>query len=295
MTPRGREADVNLAQQEVYGVVGGAIGPDDPDGIHLYGVDTRSYGRGGVLAHLADVARAEEDARRDGLTPTPRLYATACLRSRARVLERRGRRRIRACFEALTGRPVAAVRADLDRRLASTRSAMDFDDLIDAYCAELLQGPPSYPRSVVVHLEGGWAVLGYYATRGPDAAVDEAAIRAALEGWLVVEARPGVDRPWAEHDVRAILSNPVYGYGLVLEPVGDLTEAVTAFLHGLADRPDDWTIESLDRAFRAFFARLEASGRFRRGPDAEPLIGKQQWLAAGLKRIRNIRSTGRDA
>jgi hypothetical protein len=98
-----------------------------------------------------------------------------------------------------------------------------------------------------------------------------------------------MDRPWTEQNVREMISNPIYGYGLVLEPMGDLVEAVDDFVHALADRPDEYTVEALDREFQGLFARLEASGRFRRRPDAPPLVGKDEWLRAQLARIAGIR------
>jgi hypothetical protein len=70
--------------------------------------------------------------------------------------------------------------------------------------------------------------------------------------------------------------------------MGDVVDAVDDFVHGLADRPDEFTVESLDAELKALFSRLESSGNFERGPDAEPLLGTDTWLRAQLKRIESL-------
>ncbi len=133
-------------------------------------------------------------------------------------------------------------------------------------------------------------MLCLYSTEGPERVEDVDALNAVLEGWLNAESQPGADRPLTGRDVLDMVNNPIYGYGLVLEPMGDLVEAVDDFVHALAERPEEYTVEALDREFQGLFVRLERSGRYRRLPDAPTLVTKELWLGAQLSHIRQIRA-----
>ena len=63
-----------------------------------------------------------------------------------------------------------------------------------------------------------------------------------------------------------------------------------AFTRSLAERPEAWDVERLETEYQALFARLEGSGRFRRGPNVPPLITVPEWLEAQLRRIADLRA-----
>jgi len=275
----------------VLGVLRGIVEAeaDGKRSAHIFAVDTRKYGRGRLISHLPELDEIETYDLRPGAVVTPRLYAVGGPTYRIQQLAQRAKRRLKAFFDGLQRRPLDEVRAHFSRKVASVGNRVRFETLVDLLCAELIEGDLRYPRWAIVPLDDYSAVLGLYSTQAPQAVVDTEAIDAVLEGWLQVESRPGVNRLWKEQDLREIISNPIYGYGLVLEPMGDLVEAVDDFVHALADRPEEYTVEVLDREFQGLFARLQASGRFRRRPDAPPLVGKETWLGAQLARIRAIR------
>jgi hypothetical protein len=95
--------------------------------------------------------------------------------------------------------------------------------------------------------------------------------------------------------VEALVNDPCYGFGLVLEPRADAVATVAAFTRGLAERPEAWTRATLEAEYRALFARMLASGRFRRGPDVPPLVPLEQWLDHQLARIARLRDPGAPA
>jgi hypothetical protein len=168
--------------------------------------------------------------------------------------------------------------------------ALTPERLADLALLELVGGDwVAYPMPVAVVLPDGWQARGVYAAEGPDDDSWQPLVEALLEVWLQVESVPGRDRPWTPQDVERVVNDPVYAFGLSFEPRADLTATVGAFTRSLADRPEEWDLASLEAEYRALFARLEASGRFRRGPDASPLLSVPEWLSAQLARIAELR------
>lgn len=288
---RAKHAGFDDSDALVLGVMRGIVEPESEGQriAHIFAVDTRKYGCGRLISHLSELDEVDTRELPAGAVVTPRLYAVAGPTYRIQHLAQRARRRLNAFFGGLQERFPDEVRTHLGHRIAGIGNDVSFETLIDLLCAELVEGDLRLPRMAFVPLTGHSAVLGLYSVEGPEAQVDGEAINAVLEGWLKVESLPGVDRPWTERDVLETICNPIYGYGLVLEPMGDLVEVVDDFVHALADRPDEYTVEILDREFQGLFTRLEASGRFRRRPDAPPLVGKDQWLRVQLVRIQGIR------
>jgi hypothetical protein len=91
--------------------------------------------------------------------------------------------------------------------------------------------------------------------------------------------------------------DPVYGWGLVLEPVETLIEETAAFIEQLARevyrRGEAYPDEELERRFLAFWDRLVAEGRLRRLPDRPPelgrsILGPRRWIRAQQIRIRQL-------
>ena len=91
-------------------------------------------------------------------------------------------------------------------------------------------------------------------------------------------------RPWTAGDVRNLLTNPVYGYGIVLEPMDQVPAAMQQFEQQLAEeeakRGFGFTLPELDERFQLLFASLVENGSFTRGPDATPTLSKETWLQA---------------
>jgi hypothetical protein len=91
--------------------------------------------------------------------------------------------------------------------------------------------------------------------------------------------------------------DPIYAWGIVLEPVETLVERTSGFVEQLArevyagDEPI--SDEELEARFLAFFDRLVEEGTLRRGPDAPPELGRQilgprRWLRAQQIRIERL-------
>jgi hypothetical protein len=89
--------------------------------------------------------------------------------------------------------------------------------------------------------------------------------------------------------------DPIYAWGIVLEPVETLIEHTSDFVEQLARetyaRGDPLSDEELERRFLAFFDRLVEEGTLRRLPDAPPemgrrILGPRRWLRAQQIRIK---------
>jgi len=97
-------------------------------------------------------------------------------------------------------------------------------------------------------------------------------------------AHPTPPRGWTARDVRTLLTNPMYGYGIVLEPADRVPAAVQQFEQQLADEQNargfGFTLQELDERFQAFFASLVARGTFTRSADVPPIVDKETWLQA---------------
>jgi hypothetical protein len=91
--------------------------------------------------------------------------------------------------------------------------------------------------------------------------------------------------------------DPIYAWGIVLEPVETLIEHTAAFIEQLAmetyERGEEFDDEELERRFLAFFDRLVQEGTLTRLPDAPPemgrrILGPRRWLRAQRIRINRI-------
>ena len=91
--------------------------------------------------------------------------------------------------------------------------------------------------------------------------------------------------------------DPVYAWGIVLEPVETLIERTSAFIEQLAhetlEREEEYSDEELEQRFLAFFDQLVAEGTLTRLPDAPSemgrrILGPRRWLRAQRIRINRI-------
>lgn len=91
--------------------------------------------------------------------------------------------------------------------------------------------------------------------------------------------------------------DPVYAWGLVLEPVETLLERTSAFVVQLAretyERGQEFADEELEQRFLAFFDQLVQEGTLTRQADAAPEMGRQilgprRWLRAQRIRISRL-------
>ena len=93
-------------------------------------------------------------------------------------------------------------------------------------------------------------------------------------------------------DVRQMLSNPLYGYGINLVPSERVAEAVmqlnTKLAHEMHDSGATFTLNQLDQHFQALFLELEKSGTCTREEDYPSLVSKDLWLQAQMKTIEKL-------
>jgi hypothetical protein len=93
--------------------------------------------------------------------------------------------------------------------------------------------------------------------------------------------------------------DPVYAWGIVLEPVETLVERTAGFIERLArestERGQEFDLddEELERRFLAFFDQLVQEGTLTRLPDAPPemgrrILGPRRWLRAQRIRIHRL-------
>jgi len=90
--------------------------------------------------------------------------------------------------------------------------------------------------------------------------------------------------------------DPIYGWGIVLEPVETLIERTIWFIEQLARRVydgEEFDDAELERRFLAFFDQLVQEGTLKRLPDAPPEMGRQilgprRWLRAQRIRINRL-------
>jgi len=93
--------------------------------------------------------------------------------------------------------------------------------------------------------------------------------------------------------------DPIYAWGIVLEPVETLIECTLDFIQQLAREAFesggefDLDDEELERRFLAFFDRLVEEGALVRMPDADPamgrrILGPRRWLRAQRIRINRL-------
>jgi hypothetical protein len=91
--------------------------------------------------------------------------------------------------------------------------------------------------------------------------------------------------------------DPIYAWGLVLEPVETLIEHTAAFIEQLAretyERGQEFDDVELERRFLSFFDQLVEEGTLTRLPDAPPetgrrILGPRRWLRAQRIRINRL-------
>jgi hypothetical protein len=93
--------------------------------------------------------------------------------------------------------------------------------------------------------------------------------------------------------------DPVYAWGIVLEPVETLVERTAGFIEQLAresfERGQDFDLDDdeLEQRFLAFFDQLVQEGTLTRLPDAPPemgrrILGPRRWLRAQRIRINRL-------
>lgn len=91
--------------------------------------------------------------------------------------------------------------------------------------------------------------------------------------------------------------DPIYAWGIVLEPVETLIERTRWFIEHLARQVYEYGEEfddaELERRFLAFFDQLVQEGVLRRLPDAPPemgrhILGPRRWLRAQRIRINRL-------
>jgi hypothetical protein len=93
--------------------------------------------------------------------------------------------------------------------------------------------------------------------------------------------------------------DPIYAWGIVLEPVETLVERTAGFIEQLAretiERGQEFDLddEELEQRFLAFFDQLVQEGTLTRLPDAPPemgrrILGPRRWLRAQRIRIDRL-------
>jgi len=93
--------------------------------------------------------------------------------------------------------------------------------------------------------------------------------------------------------------DPIYAWGIVLEPVETLIEYTSGFIEQLAretyERGGEFDMDDkeLEHRFLAFFDRLVEEGALTRLPDAPPamgrrILGPRRWLRAQRIRINRL-------
>jgi hypothetical protein len=91
--------------------------------------------------------------------------------------------------------------------------------------------------------------------------------------------------------------DPVYGWGVVFEPVETLIDETATYIETLARqvqaRGESYTNEELEERFFAFWGRLVEEGVLRQLPDRPPafgrsILGPRRWLNAQRIRIQRL-------
>ena len=280
----------------IYGVVRGVDAPGGPSAAEderrllVFAVDTRTHGAARLLVDLAELARLDEADLPADAAVTPYVYALAGPADQVAAAHARFAAHVEAAYQRLAGGVAPGALLAAAEACLVGLDTLSPERLADLALVDLLaEGEAAYPMPVAVPLAGGWEARGVYAAEGPADDGWQALVEGLLEAWLEVESVAGRDRPFTARDAERVLNDPAYAFGLVLEPRADLVATVGAFTRGLAERPEQWDRASLEGEYRALFARLEASGRFRRGPDVPPTIAVAAWLDAQLTRIARLR------
>lgn len=281
----------------VYGVVRGVDVPaapgaaEDARRLMVFSVDTRTHGAARLVLDLAELDRLDDADLPADAAVTPLVYALAGPAAAVAVAQEPFAARLQDAYDQLAaGVPPGDVAREAEARLVGL-DALTPERLADLALLELVGGDwLAYPMPVAAVLPEDWEVRGVYAAEDADDDSWQGLVEALLEAWLQVESVPGRDRPWSQRDVERLLNDPACAFGLNLEPRADLTATVDAFTRGLAERPEEWDLARLEAEYQGLLARLETSGRFRRGPDVPPLMTVPEWLSAQLARIADLRA-----
>lgn len=104
-------------------------------------------------------------------------------------------------------------------------------------------------------------------------------------------------RPPSPMEFGSMPLDPVYGWGLVFEPVETLINETANYIERLArevyQRGEEFSDEELEERFLSFWDQLVAEGKLRRLPDRPPefgraILGPRRWLRAQRIRIRRL-------
>ncbi len=104
-------------------------------------------------------------------------------------------------------------------------------------------------------------------------------------------------RPPSPSEFGSMPLDPVYGWGVVFEPVETLIDETAAYIEQLAQevyrRGEPFSDDELEARFFAFWEQLVAEGRLERLPDRPPefgraILGPRRWLRAQQIRIQRL-------
>ncbi|MGD2143237.1 MAG: hypothetical protein PVF54_02030 [Anaerolineae bacterium] len=108
-------------------------------------------------------------------------------------------------------------------------------------------------------------------------------------------AQPGTGAALQAHSTAPL--DPIYAWGIVLEPVETMIEETSTFIEELAEetfeRREPFSDDELEARFLAFFELLVEDGTLNRLPDAPPemgrrILGPRRWLHAQRIRIDRL-------
>jgi hypothetical protein len=104
-------------------------------------------------------------------------------------------------------------------------------------------------------------------------------------------------RPPSAMEFGSMPLDPVYGWGMVFEPVETLINETAAYIEQLAreayEQRREFSDEELEERFLSFWDRLVAEGTLQRLPDRPPefgraILGPRRWLRAQRIRIQRL-------
>jgi hypothetical protein len=291
---RGVDAPAARSSRTPSDVAGSAAAEPLPEDRRLlvFAVDTRTHSAPRLLLDLDELGRLDEADLPADAYVTPYVFALAGPAPLVTAAYARFMAHLRAEYARIAdeGVSIDSIPEGAEARLVGLE-AFTPERFTDLVLRDLLP-EDSVARyiGVTAPLPDGWEAAGVYLSADWSDRDDVyALLQELLAAWLEVEAVPGRDRPWARRDTERVLNDPRYAFGLRLEPEADLRATTAAFTRGLAERPERWDLAQLEAEYRALFARLEASGRFHRGPDVAPVLPVADWLRLQHARIAEFR------